>query len=148
MAWLVPAFALAANVPDWPLPSWGHDRYDISHSLFVSLGAMALLGVVLALARRWIGRPLPPRSVFAGIAVAWLSHFALDGFYNHGRGIAIYWPLSEGRLDLSFSSWFANLQGGWSLSAHNLQVLTIEALFFGSVLLLGLAIRRIRAARQ
>ena len=36
------AFVALANLPDWPLPNWGHDRHDISHSIFVNVGLIGL----------------------------------------------------------------------------------------------------------
>ena len=37
---ILAAFVALANAPDWPLPGWGHDRYDVSHSIFVTLAAV------------------------------------------------------------------------------------------------------------
>ena len=88
------AFAALANIPDLPLPGWGHSRYDISHSVFVNLP----LALVLALAL-WRWRGLRLRVTLLG-AAAWCSHLLLDSMYNHGKGVAIFWPLSAGRLAL------------------------------------------------
>lgn len=126
------AFVAIANLPDWPLPGWGHDRYDISHSVFVNVG---LIGVVVALAKilangKWFGR----KPFLTLAALAWLSHLLLDTFYNHGRGIGLFWPVSKQRLSLAMP-WFGN----WDLSepvtsAHNLSVFGIEFLAYFPIL--------------
>ncbi len=103
------AFALLANIPDFPLENWGHDRYDVSHSIFVNLLLIGIVVVFFAFlrnARTLIGG----WQVLAGGALAWLSHLLLDSFYNHGQGIAIFWPFSEARLILPVP-WFAVVQG-------------------------------------
>jgi membrane-bound metal-dependent hydrolase YbcI (DUF457 family) len=92
-------FAVLANVPDLRLPCWGHARYDISHSLFVSVLLIAVACVCLRLwpkTRPTIGSP----PVLAAGAAAWLSHLLLDSFYSHGQGIAIFWPFSRAALAL------------------------------------------------
>ena len=104
------SFAVLANVPDLHLPCWGHSRYDISHSLFVSVLLIALACVCLRLwprTRRTLGSP----AVLAAGAAAWLSHLLLDSFYSHGQGIAIFWPFSQARLVLPIP-WFDVLDGG------------------------------------
>jgi len=77
--------------------------------------------------------------VACGIA-AWLSHLLLDSFYNHGRGIAIYWPLSEGRFELSMP-WFSTLHGSWALDDHTARVVAIELAFYSPLVLGALAFR-------
>ena len=137
------AFTLVANVPDLPLPFWGHYSYRVSHSLFVNL---ALVAVVVGLlihsgARRgeaaW-------RWVVAGGAAAWLSHLLLDSFYSHGHGIRIFWPLSDAALNLSVP-WFHVLQRGSAPDLASLQILAIEALCYGLLLAACLYWRRCRS---
>jgi hypothetical protein len=98
-------FLVLSNIPDLPFAHWGHHRYDISHSLFVNLFLcllmVALLGWHLNI-RHFIG---DGKVLYAGM-VAWLSHVVLDSFYNHGRGVAIFWPLSDARLALPLP-WFS-----------------------------------------
>jgi len=119
-------FVALANLPDWPIPYWGHDRYFISHSLFVNL---ALIGILAFFLRR----QLPAKTIILG-AGAWLSHLLLDSFYSHGQGIAIYWPVSMERLNLAMP-WFKNLDLSQSpLSAHNLSVGFVELLAFSPIL--------------
>lgn len=135
---LAVSFIALANLPDWPIPYWGHDRYDISHSIFVNV---ALIGLVLFVLR------LTPSSkhhttllcVLLG-AGAWLSHLLLDSFYNHDRGVAIYWPFSNGRLNFSMP-WFNTLDLSQSVvSRHNLSIYGIELAAYLPILIIGLAI--------
>src|SRR5262245_59028329 len=88
------AFMVLPNVPDLPFPFWGHDRYDISHSLVVNL----LLCLILLTLLTWhphSRRSIGSGKVLGGGMCAWLSHLVLDSFYNHGRGVAIFWPVSD-----------------------------------------------------
>ena len=126
-------FVALANLPDWPLPNWGHDRYDVSHSIFVNAGLICtVIAVMKTLATgKWFSQP---RFLMLA-AMAWLSHLLLDSFYNHGRGIAIYWPVSSQRLNLAIP-WFSN----WDLSQpvtspDNLSVFGIEFLAYTPILL-------------
>lgn len=131
----------AANAPDLPLPGWGHSMYHVSHSLFVNAGLLVLLAVWAA---AW---PHARREVASGwrgfglIAAAWLSHMLLDSLYDHGRGIAIFWPFSDAHLALPVS-WFSTLRPPLR-SAHNLQVFGIELLFYGAIFLAVLLARRV-----
>ena len=102
-------FAILGTVPDWPLPGWGHERYYFSHSVFVALvpiTGMLFLFLFFPAARKKVGGW--PVLLTAG--GAWLSHLLLDSFYNHGYGIAIFWPFSEARLVLPIP-WLAVVPG-------------------------------------
>lgn len=128
-------YVLLAFLPDLPLPGWGHARYYFSHSLIVNLGlvlpAAALAWYVLK--RRRVARA--PALVIGG-ALAWMSHLLLDALYNHGRGIAIYWPFSDGVLNLPLP-WFRTLDMHQSMgSRDNLHVFLVEAVVYG-ILFLG-----------
>lgn len=122
------AVALLANAPDWPLPYWGHDRYDISHSIFSTSLAVSLAILIALLCSKFVHR-VPPRWILAG-AVAWFSHLLLDTFYNHGKGLAIFWPFGSGRVALPIP-WFNTLKLNPPVYYHNLKVVTIEAVCFG-----------------
>jgi membrane-bound metal-dependent hydrolase YbcI (DUF457 family) len=130
---LLAAFALLANVPDFALPGWGHDRYQVSHSLFINLSLIAAIVAVLRLRRRaW--RELGSTPVVLGGAAAWLSHLLLDSFYNHGRGIAMFWPFSSARLALPLP-WLGFLESNPPpLNAHTLEVCLVELGSFGLIL--------------
>ena len=99
------AFVVLPNIPDLPFPHWGHDRYDISHSLFVNL----LLCLIMVALLGWhpnIRHSMGDGKVLGGGVATWLSHLVLDSFYNHGRGVAIFWPLSDAHLALPIP-WFS-----------------------------------------
>jgi membrane-bound metal-dependent hydrolase YbcI (DUF457 family) len=138
----VAAFAVLANMPDARLPGWGHDRYDISHSLFIGLGLiLPLCGVFLFIprARRFVGGA----GVVVGGATAWLSHLLLDSCYNHGRGVAMFWPFSKASLALPIP-WLDNVHYPLPyFSLHTAHVMGVELLTFGSVLGLACLGRRV-----
>lgn len=133
----IAAFMLIATIPDWPLKSWGHDRYYFSHSFFVTLLFISLLFLIFFFSQK-------PRKKIGGWPVimsgflAWLSHLLLDSFYNHGKGIAIYWPFSKARLALPLP-WFDVGTGSF---AHLMQVFLIEFISYLPLLLLALLIRQ------
>jgi LexA-binding, inner membrane-associated putative hydrolase len=99
------AFVVLSNIPDLPFPHWGHERYDISHNLFVNL----LLCLIMVALLGWhpnIRHFIGGGKILGGGVAAWLSHLVLDSFYNHGRGVAIFWPLSDAHLALPIP-WFS-----------------------------------------
>ena len=111
-AFVLNLYVLLAFFPDLPLPGWGHLRYYFSHSLFVNLSLMVPVALVCCYyrsRRNFASYPL----VFGAVA-AWLSHFPLDAMYNHGRGVAIFWPLSAAALNLPLP-WFVTLDMSQSL---------------------------------
>ncbi len=136
-------FVLFANIPDLPLPNWGHDRYDISHSIFsTTLGVICLV----CLYRAWLNGKAKPQLhghlIYFG-AFAWYSHLLLDSFYNHGRGIGVMWPLGEGRLNLPLP-WFETLRiysKNDILSPHSLRIYATEGIAYGIVLLAIITLR-------
>lgn len=141
--WLlvVNGYVMAAFFPDLPLPGWGHTRYFFSHSLFVNLVLIALLSGAACYYRsrvRWLTCPL-----VAGAAAAWLSHFPLDALYNHGRGVAIFWPFSEAALNLPLP-WFTTLDMRQPLTAaRNVHVFLVEAAVYVPLFMAALGGRRL-----
>lgn len=135
-------YILFVNVPDLPLPGWGHDRYDVSHSLFVNALGVAL--VIGALAMWPPTRERLGAAVLLGYAVAWLSHLLLDTLYGHGRGLAMFWPVSDAHLALPVP-WFETFDVEHPLSPRNGRVLAIEAAFYGALFGLALLVRRARS---
>jgi hypothetical protein len=143
------AFVVLPNLPDAPLPGWGHDDYTVSHSLLVNLALAAVVARVISLSPAALRAVGGWRGLLAGV-LAWQSHFLLDSFYNHHKGVAIFWPASTARLDLALP-WFRTLPG-WALDAVTLRIVVIEAAFYGAVLAAAIAARvveeRMRAARR
>lgn len=135
------AFVVLANAPDLPVPGWGHDRYDISHSVFcTSLGVLVLWALYRGFCRISKADKLP-RRIVAGAGAAWFSHLLLDSFYNHGLGVAVMWPFGNGRLNFPFP-WFETLRMPIDYaSAHSLGVFRIEACFYGAILAVVCLIR-------
>ena len=139
-ACVIVACVVLANVPDFPLSCWGHQRYDVSHSLFVNLAAARVFVLPLLLCSRLRNR-LGGRAVVVGGAAAWLSHLLLDTFYNHGHGLAMFWPLSKARLALPIS-WFETATPLPHFDSHTARVWGIEFLSYGLVLIAVLFLRR------
>ena len=127
-------FAVLANAPDIPLPGWGHDIYEVSHSFFCNF--VWMLPLLLAFRvngkwREWVGGW---RVVLTGIVVVF-GHLVLDAMYNHGLGLVVWWPVSYERIVLPVP-WLDPLRQPpefW----HTLGVLGVEFLTFGP--LVGLA---------
>jgi membrane-bound metal-dependent hydrolase YbcI (DUF457 family) len=136
------AMAFLANAPDAPLPGWGHGRYDISHSVFVTAGLVTMLGLAGHFAFRRL-----PRSLLVGGAIAWFSHLLLDTFYNHGKGLAMFWPVSDARVALPVL-WFETMTTSPVLGAHNLRVFAIEGAAYGALLAVAIVVSRTRRARS
>lgn len=122
-------FIFFANVPDFPLPGWGHDSYHVSHSVFLTALLASLLALLLLLPRfsEQVGR-----KVLYAWAGAWFSHMLLDSMYNHGQGIGVFWPLSDAHLILTVP-WFETLS--WPpITERNLRVFLVEIVVFGAIL--------------
>ena len=145
----IPVFAVLENAPDAPLPGWGHDRYEVSHSIFVTvLAAATLFGLHLIARKSFAGYQVSSRVALAACA-AWISHIFLDSFYGQGKGIQVMWPFGEGRLNFPIP-WFETLGTPpvW-VGAHSMKVFAIEFACYAplTVLCLVLAIRRDRYVR-
>ena len=134
-------FGLLANVPDLPFPYWGHARYYISHSLFVALALMLALACTLAflpgLRARLGGWP-----VVIGGACAWLSHLLLDTLYNNGKGLRMFWPLSNFRMALPIPWFSAVQQKPPPFTPATMHIFLVELAFYGSMLLLVILLRK------
>lgn len=130
-------FIFFANIPDFPLPGWGHAQYEISHSIFVTgmLAAMLMLFLLVPAFDEKVGA-----RVLVLWVVAWFSHMVLDSLYSHGNGIGIFWPVSDAHLALPVP-WFHTLT--WPpLTEHNRNVFGVELAVYGTVLILCLLLRR------
>ncbi len=130
-------FIFLANLPDAPLPGWGHDRYWFSHSLIVNDIIMLIAAAVFYTWRDAVRRLGGPRVIMGGM-LSWMSHLLLDTFYNHGRGLAMFWPFGPWRLALPIA-WFSVMDGiPKTLDARVLRIFGIELLAYGSLLVLAL----------
>lgn len=132
-------FVFFANLPDFPLPGWGHDSYQVSHSIFLAALLASLLALLLFLPKfnAQVGK-----TMVVAWSITWLSHMLLDSMYSHGMGIGIFWPLSNAHLALPLP-WFETLR--WPpVSEHNRSVLITEIGVFGTLLLLCVSLRRLR----
>ncbi len=138
-------FIAIANLPDWPLPRWGHHRYDISHSLFVNVGLIVGVYVFVTSLRALKYNSKLIDSVyrsFGWMTLAWLSHLLLDSLYSHSLGIGIGWPISEWRLVLPIP-FFDTVHINESIfSEHNLKVATMELLFYLPIVVVAYLLSR------
>jgi membrane-bound metal-dependent hydrolase YbcI (DUF457 family) len=135
------ALVVLANVPDFPLAGWGHAAYHVSHSIFVNLALIVFCLSIGVFAWRLRHRVVCWRMVLGGVA-AWLSHLLLDSMYNHGRGIAIFWPFSDARLALPVP-WFSTVRNPRPFTDwQTLQVAVIEFVSFGTLLVAVLLVQR------
>ena len=137
-------FALLANVPDFRLPGWGHYRYDISHSVFVTALGVTVLGIFAGMAMK--GRSILSPALLVGGGLAWYSHLLLDSFYSHGKGIAAFWPFSGASLALPIPC-FESMELNPLFCLHNLRVFAVEVAVYGTILGITLAIRRVLCSR-
>lgn len=128
-------FVLLSLIPDLPLRNWGHDRYGVSHSVFVNV----LLFVVVVVPFSFLRDRLGGWRVIVGGSIAWLSHLLLDLFYNHGHGVAIFWPFSKARLALPIPWFSAVLEPGFTL--QRLEEYLIEFACYFPLLLLAIGLR-------
>lgn len=133
------ACVVLANVPDLPFRRWGHHEYAVSHSLFVNL-ALIVAGMMVLIGWDRLRRATGGWRMAAMGAAAWLSHLLLDSFYNHGRGVAVYWPFSRAHLHLPLP-WFRSVHPPVRLDAYTLRIVAVEAMFYGSVLALCILVR-------
>lgn len=143
-SWLA-CSAIFANAPDLPLPFWGHDRYDISHSIFTTAIAVSLC-VLLAWLVSAPNRKVDKKLILV-CTVAWFSHLLLDTFYNHGQGLAVFWPISERRIALPIQ-WFSTMRVEHLISMHNLKVFAIEGGVYGVLLLTAVTMKKLRGPRD
>ncbi len=134
------AFVALALVPDFRLPNWGHDKYYISHSLFINL--LFIFGFVILLALfKNIRAKIGGWVVITCGAIAWLSHLLLDSFYNHGKGVAIFWPFSKGRLILPIP-WLSVVKPlPPPITTELIKILLIEFVTFSPLVFLAILIR-------
>jgi len=135
-------FALLAHVPDLPFRNWGHDLYYFSHSLFVNLLFIFILLIPFALLKAFRARA-GGWTVLLGGTLAWLSHLLLDTFYNHGLGLAVFWPFSMARLALPIP-WFSVVRdASFPFTPETTRIFLTELAFYGSLLLAVIGLRKL-----
>jgi hypothetical protein len=142
-------FALLATVPDWPFRNWGHVKYYISHSIFLNLLLISICWTILYIIPRMANKySMIPKiwllswQVMLGGSIAWLSHLMLDTFYNHKKGLAMFWPLSSVRLALPVP-WLAVVNRPlWPVTAGNLRIILLDFLTFFPLVIFAIIIRR------
>ncbi len=71
------AIIAMANLPDWPIPSWGHFRLVASHSIIVNGAGIVCLVVGLHLQGALLRKP--HRRVIIGLIVAWVWVYLSKG---------------------------------------------------------------------
>lgn len=140
------AIIAVANLPDWPIPGWGHFHLAASHSIIVNGAAMVCLALGLHLKGALTLKS--NRRVFIGLIVAWLSHFLLDTFYADSR-LAIFWPVSDATVSLPLP-WLKTLPHvPPPFDGRVVRILVFEALTFLPLLVLAAAIfRRVTSGRM
>jgi membrane-bound metal-dependent hydrolase YbcI (DUF457 family) len=135
------ACAIAANTPDFRIPHWGHEEYAFSHSLVVTSAFILLLSLVTTLAAKWFKKTIPWK-IYLAVGGAWMSHLLLDTFYNHGKGLKMFWPLSDAAIALPMP-WFHNIDVHAGFFAwSNISEYISEFLFFSVVVLIAWVVRR------
>jgi membrane-bound metal-dependent hydrolase YbcI (DUF457 family) len=140
-------FIVLANLPDLPVPMWGHNRYDISHSIFTNL---IVIGVLILLVCLWsaIFHTRLNRWILLCCGIAIFSHILLDSFYNHGLGIPIFWPFSDKSLVLPIP--WLSVQGEMPppVTLEMVRIWLYEFVTFCPVLLIAVWIRKLSSPRS
>ena len=134
-------FTLLPNIPDLPLPYWGHDRYEISHSIFINALLCSFVAACLLKYNK-----TTPQLIVAG-TIAWLSHLLLDSFYGDGLGVPILWPFSDFRAHLPLP-WFAVITTGMAFSAEVKKQFTAELFTYFPLIILACAYRYFAKSRS
>ena len=140
-------FVLLSNILDLPLKNWSHEKYHVSHSIFVNL-LFILTAIAILIYLRDIRTRIGGWPVIGGGTIAWLSHLLLDSFYNHGNGIAIFWPFSDARLALPIP-WFSTVTSlPPPVTPEMIQIFLIEFACYLPFLLLAVLIRKTGIIRR
>jgi membrane-bound metal-dependent hydrolase YbcI (DUF457 family) len=140
-------FVALANIPDIPLPYWGHARYDISHSMFVNLVVCLLVSAGVLWCRDVRDRVDDRRILGFGIA-AWFSHLLFDTFYNHGHGIGIFWPFSSATVVVPVPWFSVALTPIWPLTGEGIRIGLIEFISYAPLALITLYLRNREVVSQ
>jgi len=134
-------FSCLALVPDFKIKYWGHHRYYISHSVFINTLAIIMM-VALLSKRKGLIDKLGGWWVVVGGGLAWLNHLLLDTFYNHGKGLAMFWPLSQARLAIPIA-WFSVVEAiPPPLTRETARIFLIEFVSYGVLLLCVIVLKQ------
>ncbi len=136
-------FLFLSLIPDLPFVNWGHHSYHISHSIFSNLVLITIMVVISSFLRDRIAG----WRVIVGGSMAWLSHLLLDSFYNHGAGIAIFWPFSEARLVLPIP-WFSTVPAPFRFTWYGVREYLVEFACYSCLLLLAIGLRKSRIGQR
>jgi membrane-bound metal-dependent hydrolase YbcI (DUF457 family) len=137
------SFIVLANLPDLPVPMWGHKRYDISHSIFISFLLITLFILLLSLVSTYIFHRQINRWILFWGAIAVLSHLMLDSFYNHGLGIPIFWPFSDKSLVLSIPWLSVQKDIPPPITMEMVRIWLYEFITFGPILLVSIWVKKL-----
>ena len=137
-----------ANIPDFPIPSWGHDLYWFSHSFFVNFVLFLIIGILIRNIVQKIYPAVPVWRIFLFGWIAWFSHLLLDSFYNHGLGVMIWWPFSEQSLCLPIP-WFSVLNASiLPITKESLRIWSIEFISYSPFVLIAVILKRMKSKRE
>lgn len=135
-------FIFFSNIPDLPIPLWGHDRYYFSHSLFITIIVAILLVSVYLLFSKFWWKKAPDVKFLALMVLALFSHLLLDSFYNHGFGVAIFWPFSSASLVLPIPWLSVQKELPPPITLEMLRIWLLEFLTFCPLVLLAFWIKK------
>ncbi len=131
-------FVFLANFPDLPVPGWGHDRYYFSHSIFIVTGIALLLVFIYLVLHRFCLKKKPHYGFLVLMVLALYSHLLLDSFYNHGLGVAIFWPISSASLVLPVPWLSVQYEYPPPITSAMLRIWWIEVASFSPFVLIAL----------
>jgi membrane-bound metal-dependent hydrolase YbcI (DUF457 family) len=143
----VVAFVLLSNIPDLPFKNWSHEEYHVSHSIFVNLLLIVTAIFILAYLRK-VRTRIGGWPVMLSGTIAWLSHLLLDSFYNHGKGIAIFWPFSDARLALPIPLFSSVTSLPPPITPEMMRIFLIEFVCYFPFLLLAILMRKTEVIRR
>lgn len=131
-------FVILANLPDLPVPGWGHDRYEVSHSLWITMIVALGISCAYLLLCKYIFKTKPQGLFLLLMNLALFSHLLLDSFYNHGYGVAIFWPFSSASLVLPIPWLSVQKDLPPPITQEMIKIWLLEFLTFGPLLLVAL----------
>ncbi len=136
-------FMLFANFPDL---AFRIIPYFESHSLITVLVILAAGNLTIWFFRKRIPGLEWKLILLGNLAV--LSHLLLDTFYNHGKGLMLFWPVSGARTALPIP-WLAIMPSPFfPITEAHVKVLLLELVTFAPLLILVILGNRIGKRRK